>query len=153
MKPEFFLRLYEDQAFCAGLGRVVLAAGRLESMLREYLSMKRIAITEKEATLGRITSIMKTRNLLTRNGEIHFSQLTLQRNYLTHSLFDLFAEKIEESLLPRSNVTEMDVDLFAERAAELANDLDHFGTFVHQAIANGGSLKDGLFSASGANET
>src|SRR5215471_6287443 len=106
MKPEFFSKLYEDKAFCTGLGRVVLAAGRLESMLREYLSLNGVTIKEREATLGNITSIMKQQNLLTQNGVIHFAQLTQQRNYLTHRLFDLFAEKIEETLLPRTDLTD-----------------------------------------------
>ena len=127
---EFFELLYNDVQFCDGLGKVMLAAGKLERTLRSYLSSKGIEPKSKRATLGILVRLLKESGLLSRNGEMHFDDLLLKRNYLAHSLYDLFSGNIEQSILPRENLEESDVDIFADRAHGFAGDLQHFISLV-----------------------
>ena len=125
MTAWFFEHLYEDHEFCAGLGKAVLAAGEFESALRAYLESSAVDDVDKKATLGRLLALLKRHGLVGPNHQVHIAQLTHQRNYLVHSLFDLYSDRIEESLLPRDVVPE-DVDMFRERANVLAHDLRFF---------------------------
>jgi hypothetical protein len=53
-----------------------------------------------------------------------------QRNYLTHTLFELFAGMVEETLLPRSKLIDSDVDMFAEKAWQLERNLTGLAEIV-----------------------
>ena len=131
---EFFDLLYNDVNFCNGLGKIMLAAGMLETNLRTYLNLKGIKQKNKKSTLGALISTLKKNNLLSRNGEMHFEDLKLKRNYLAHSLYDLFSHKIEQTVLPRENLVEMDVEMFAEKAQTLAGDLIFFAKDVQRQV-------------------
>jgi hypothetical protein len=72
--------------------------------------------------------------------------LKLQRNYLTHSLFDLFSERIDETLLPRTNLVPMDVTVFTEKAWQLEQNLSGLSSIVEERIAQ---LRDGTSQPSG----
>ena len=95
---EFFELLYNDVRFCEGLGKVMLAAGKLERTLQSYLSSKGIEPKNKRATLGVLVGLLKESGLLSSNGKMHFDDLLLKRNYLAHSLYDLFSGNIEQSI-------------------------------------------------------
>lgn len=117
MNLEFFERLYDDQSFCEAVGRMVLAASQLESSLRVFLGLFGQDGRETKATLGRLTQLLDDAGLLTQDGKRVFDDMTLKRNYLTHNLHALFADRIEETILPRTDLWESDVDYFTERAA------------------------------------
>ena len=85
------------------------------------------------ATLGALVKQMKDCQLLTRNGEMHFDDLVIKRNYLAHSVYDLFHFEVAETLLPRSELVEEDIELFCERAKILAEDFNHFQDLVELA--------------------
>lgn len=53
-----------------------------------------------------------------------------QRDYLAHSAHALFAELIEESILPRSDLLDSDVHTFRERAWQLAENLNVLADIV-----------------------
>jgi hypothetical protein len=125
---EFFDLLYTDDEFCSELGRAMLAAGKLESELKKFLAENNIQKTEK-ATLGRLTRLLEQPGLLKRM-QPHLDQLSKQRNYLAHSVHALFAELIEETILPRSDLLDSDVDFFAERAWQLADNLNALASIV-----------------------
>lgn len=111
----------------------MLAAGMLETNLRRYLEGRGLKEVSRRRTLGSIVKLMKDNQLLSRNGTIHFNDLTLKRNYLAHSLYDLFSEQIEENILPSSELVEIDIDMFREKANILAEDFFHFSTLVGSA--------------------
>jgi len=116
---KFFERLYRDKEFCDALGRMTLAAGRFESNLRAFLNINGVIVHEKDANLGSLISKLIKNNFLSDNGYQILRQLKLQRNYLTHSLFDLFSERIDETILPRSDLVPMDVITFTEKVIQL----------------------------------
>lgn len=128
----FFNLLYNEPQFCAGVGRVMLAAGMLETNLCNYLRSKGARVRD-QATLGRMVDLLKANSLLTRNGEMHFDDLKRKRNYLAHSLYDLFAGVIDETLLARSELVAEDVGLFVERAEILAEEFVFFSKIVESA--------------------
>ena len=111
---EFFDLLCADSEFCAELGRAMLAAGRLESELKQFLAARNVQKPE-HPTLGQLTKLLKHNDLLVKM-QPHLDHLSKQRNYLAHSVYALFAELMEETILPRSDLLDSDVDVFAERA-------------------------------------
>jgi hypothetical protein len=113
---------------------MVLAASRLESNLRIYLNAHGENVPEGKATLGLLTKKLLEHGLLSKNGEIHFNTLKTQRNYLAHKLYDLFSERIEETILPRTDLVDLDVELFTERAAGLSEDLNFFASLVQKRL-------------------
>jgi hypothetical protein len=134
---EFFDLLRSDDEFCAELGRAILAAGRLESELKQFLAANNVRSAEK-ATLGQLTKLLERHGLL-KKMQPHLDQLSMQRNYLAHSVHALFAELIEETILPRSNLLDSDVDSFSERAWQLADNLNALANIVaKERRTNGG---------------
>ena len=95
-------------------------------VLWNFLGDKDVSVREKEATLGNLTKKLKTNDLVGKNFEMALSTLTMQRNYLTHNLYALFSGKIKETVLPIENLSEMDVEMFTEKAKILAYDVNHF---------------------------
>lgn len=131
--PEkFFEILYNEVEFCDGVGKVMLSASKLETNLRNYLKARDIKCSPK-STLGNLVTKLIENNLLTKNGQIHFSDLALKRNYLAHSLYDLFTKEIEETILERDKLTALDTDIFIYRARILSDDFLHFANIVAKA--------------------
>lgn len=130
---EFFLLLYEESEFCDGVGKVMLAAGMLETNLRRYLNAKGVKGVCSKSTFGSMVKRLKDRSLLSRNGEMHFDDLVLKRNYLAHSLYDLFSRVIDETILPRDELARMDVETFADKAQTLAEEFLFFSRHVAAA--------------------
>ena len=58
----FFDVLYKNHEFCQELGRLVLAAGKFETVLKQYLSEKGISVDEKRATMGSLVNRLKEHN-------------------------------------------------------------------------------------------
>ena len=138
--PErFFELLYDNTEFCDGVGRVMLSASKLETNIRKYLKAKHIAFRPK-STLGSLVTKLTENNLLTENGEMLFHDLVLVRNYLAHSLYDLFTKEIEKTILVRDKLYAEDIDIFIYRAYQLAEDFLHFAKIVSKADANGNKL-------------
>jgi len=141
---EFFEMLYADQEFCDALGRMTLAAGRFESNLRTFLSLNGVDVPEDKATFGNLISRLRANDLLSENGVQVLRGLKEQRNYLTHSLFDLFSARVEETVLPRSDLVPEDVAVFTEKAWMLEQNLKGLSEVAEtriDALASGtGSL-------------
>lgn len=130
---QFFELLYKDVEFCDGMGKVMLAASKLETSLRKYLRTKHIACSPK-STLGNLVTKLIENNLLSKNGQMHFKDLTLYRNYLAHNLYGLFIKEIEETIITHTDeLTELDTDIFIWRAQQLADDFLHFEKIVSKA--------------------
>jgi len=130
---QFFDLLYNDQEFCEGLGKVMLSASKLESNIRKYLKAKHIAFKSK-ATLGNLVTKLKENNLLSKNGQMHFGDLAIIRNYFAHNLYGLFVKEIEETMFGGTdNLTAEDIDYFIYRVHVLTDDFFHFAEVVSKA--------------------
>jgi hypothetical protein len=149
LNPEFFERLHADKEFCSALGKMALAAGRFESDLRAFLAMKGVHVPEKAATLGRLTAELQKHDLLSKNGVTVLKELNDQRNYLIHSLFDLFSGRVGETLLPRTDLVPEDVELFTEKAWQLQQNLRGLSSIAEQQISK---LSEGAVKSSEADD-
>lgn len=147
MNLQFFERLYVDQEFGGAIGRMTLAAGRFESNLRNFLKLSGVHVSTGEATLGSLIAKLKKHDLVSDNGVEVLRELKRQRNYLIHSLFDLFSGRIEETVLPRTNLIPMDVILFAEKAWQLEENLNGLSSIVEERIVQ---LANGMSKSGGA---
>lgn len=126
---EFFDLLYRDDEFCAQFGRTLLAAGRLESELKQYLDAQSIPLKNKRSTLGQLLRLLEKHELLQRM-QPSLELLTTQRNYLTHNLFELLMGFIEETLLPRTDLLDSDVHTYTEKVWQLEENLKGLADIV-----------------------
>ena len=132
---DFYQLLYDDQRFCQAVGQVMLSASRLESLLRKYLEIQGCSIEHKNATLGKLISELKSGSHISENFEMILLELKMQRNYLSHSIYDLLSDEIQETILER-DVVPMDVIYYAEKAEETADNCSHIANVVQEHIKN-----------------
>ena len=66
--------------------------------------------------------------------------MALKRNYMAHSLYDLFTNEIEETILARDELTALDTDGFISRTRDLADDFLGFAKIVAKADVNARKL-------------
>jgi hypothetical protein len=119
---------------------MTLAAARLESDVRVFLNLNGVEVGGTE-TLGGLVTKLSANGLLSDNGRAIMRTLKLQRNYLTHSLYDLFAARIDEDLMSRDELA--DFSLLAERAWILEENLNGLSEIAERRIAelqNGGPV-------------
>ena len=102
-----------------------MAAGRLESALNQYLSDSK----KKVSLLGPLIEEARKAGLPP-NLVIALSDVRHQRNYLVHNLHALFSGLIGETRLPRENLCDADVDIFADRAIQLTADLNSLAALI-----------------------
>jgi len=126
-----YLDLAADTELCVALGRMLLAASRLESDLRTYLQLNDVTV-RADATFGTLAKRLRSAGLLSDNGAMVLDTHRLQRNYLTHSLYDLFAARIGEGLMTREELD--DVTLLTERAWILENNLNGLADIAERRI-------------------
>jgi len=120
--PAFYALLAGDDEFCAELGRAVLAAGRLETALKQHIIHNAQHPDLTRATLGKLIGVARDRRLLSKMLPA-LEMLRDQRNYLTHNVHALLSGFIEETILERSNLIDSDVHTYTERAWQLAENL------------------------------
>ena len=130
---EFFELLNESDEFCADLGRVVLAAGRLEVALATVLERESPGKDLGFATLGRLISHAKNHDELSKMIP-HLEMLKTQRNYLTHNIYSLLSDRIDETILERNNIIDSDVHTYTERAWVLKNNLNALADIVEKQL-------------------
>lgn len=120
---EFFDLLFESDDFSAELGKVALAAGRLEAEIILYYIRNGVMENISRLTLGQLITIGKKKKLLDRNLAIALEQICMEKNYLTHNIYALFIELIDETVLERSNLLDTDVLTYVDRAWQLKTNL------------------------------
>ena len=138
----FFQLLSEDSKFCQELGRAVLAGSRLETELKRYLTANGVSRDTKRATLGQLIKLAKEHDLLTRALPA-FEMLKVQRNYLAHNVHALFSGVIEETIFPRADLLDSDIDVFTERAWQLSENLNGLADALVSMIAKAPNSNSG----------
>lgn len=116
---EFYHLIYNNSEFTKELGKLTLAAGRLEAELAVYLKKKGLNQNLTGKTLGQLIRIGKKNALLDSNLLTHLEILSKQRNYLIHNIYALFAELIDETVIGRNQLIDTDVLSFIEKAWQL----------------------------------
>lgn len=120
---EFYNLLFESNDFSAELGKVALAAGKLEAELMHFLYRNGLKEKVVGSTLGKLIDIGNKYKLFDNNLAIALDITRKQRNYLTHNIYALLTELIDKTILERSNLLDSDVHTYEERAWQLREDL------------------------------
>lgn len=126
---EFFEQLSTDDEFCKQLGKAMLSAGRLESEIIKYIKNNKTDAKTNKANLGRLIGIAEKHELLN-NMIPALKDINAQRNYLAHNIHALFTGLIEETILPRSELLDSDIDVFTDRAQQLAENVNDLTDIV-----------------------
>ncbi len=120
---EFYNSLFKSEEFTAELGKATLAAGRLEAEIMHFLNRNAIKEDFSRSTLGQLIKIGERNKLFDKNLTAALEETCKQRNYLTHNIYALFIELIDETILERSNLLDSDVHTYMERAWQLKGNL------------------------------
>ena len=56
--------------------------------------------------------------------------ISVQRNYITHNLYSLFVDLIDETILEKENLLDSDVHLYIERAWLLKKNIDGLADII-----------------------
>lgn len=119
----FYNLLFDNDEFNIELGRVILAAGKIETELILYLKRKGVAENISKSTFGNLIKTGKRYNLFDKNLTIVLEEICMQRNYLTHNIYALFVDLLEETILEKDNLVDTDVLLYVDRAWQLKENL------------------------------
>lgn len=96
----FFNKLYEDEDFCKQLGKVILSASKLEAQLIKLLESK--SNINYNRTMGGLITKVEKAKLLPENTIKVLRELAERRNHLTHNIFIILSDIIEDSKLIES---------------------------------------------------
>lgn len=127
---KFYNLLYQSEEFTSELGKVALASGKLEVELILFLTRNEINGNYRKATLGTLIRIVSENNLLNENEKIAFEMIYKQRNYITHNIYALFTDLIEETVFEKENLLDSDVHLYIERALQLRENLNDLADII-----------------------
>ena len=120
---EFYNLLNQSEEFTSELGKVALASGRLEVEFILYLIENDVKGNYKKAPLGTLIRIANENKLLSENENLIFKQISKQRNYITHNIYALFSDLIDETIMEKEKLLDSDVHLYTERAWQLRDNL------------------------------
>lgn len=127
---DFYNLLFECKEFNIELGKVALSSGRLESEIILFLKRNKIEKFKINTTLGRLINIGKENKLFDRNLIISLEMVCKQRNYLTHNIYSLFVELIDETILEKENLLDTDVHSYIDKAFVLNENLSNLADIV-----------------------
>lgn len=120
---EFYNLLYQSVDFTSELGKIALESSKLEAEIINLLIRNKISGNYNRATLGTLINLAIKNKLIAKNEEIALDMVKKQRNYITHNIYALFNDKIDETIFEKKNLLDSDVYLYIERANQLKKDL------------------------------
>lgn len=127
---KFYNLLHESMEFTSELGKMTLASAKLEANLIFLLNRKKINGDFKTATLGRLINEANKNGLLDKNEFQAFKIIKDQRNYLTHNIYALLNNQIEETTLEKEELLDSDVLVYQERVWQLNKNLEDLSNLV-----------------------
>ena len=129
---KFFSLLEKSNEFTSELGKAALASGKLEAELIILLKSKNIAVKFERATLGFLIELLEKNDLLDKNMISALRTVSKQRNYITHNLYALFIDQLDETIMGKNNLIDTDVLLYVDRAWQLKENLNGLADIIKQ---------------------
>lgn len=129
---EFYNLLFESDEFNIELGKVTLAAGKLEAEMILLYNRKGVIRKFNKKTLGGLISVGKKNNLLDKNLTISLELICKQRNYFTHNIYALFIELIDETILEKQSLIDTDVVTYSDYAWQLRDNLNGLADLISE---------------------
>jgi hypothetical protein len=127
---EFYTLLTESEKFTSKLGKVTLASAKLEAELIIFLIRNNVKGNFEKAPLGKLIGFAKKYELLEENLIIALTHISKQRNYLTHNIYALFIDLIDETILEKNNLFDSDVHTYIERACQLKENIEGLAEII-----------------------
>lgn len=132
---DFFNSLYKSKEFTSEFGQMILASAKLEAELILLLNKNNTEGNYKMFSLGKLIHIAHKNQLLSDNDFEIFKLLKNQRNYLTHNLYALFNNSIDESILvARENLLDSDILYYTETVWEVKENLNNLADVIKSKI-------------------
>ena len=129
---DFYNLLIESDEFTSALGRVALYSGKLEAELILLLLRNKAKDNFSKKTLGALIDIAKEKNLLDDNLVVALKQISKQRNYITHNIYALFIDLVDETILEKNDLLDSDVHTYLNRVHQLNENLQSLTYIIHQ---------------------
>jgi hypothetical protein len=120
---EFYNLLFKSDEFNIELGKVTLASGKLEAELMMFLQRNGVTKNISKKTLGSLIEIGNEKKLFDNNLSISLNLIAKQRNYLTHNIYALFIDLLDETILEKNNLIDTDVVTYIDRVWQLKENL------------------------------
>ena len=117
---KFFEELSSDNEFCMHLG---------EAELIKYIESRNVGENTGKANLGKLIRFARKHELLSKMVPA-LEVINNQRNYLAHNVYALFSGLVEETILPRSDLLDSDIDIFTERAQQLTENINGLADII-----------------------
>ena len=127
---KFYNLLEKSEEFTSELGKVALASGKLEAELIIHFELHEVKGKYKRATLGTLIKKAETNGLLDKNMISALKMISKQRNYITHNIYSLFIDKLDETILEKNNLLDSDVHLYIERAWQLNENINGLAEII-----------------------
>jgi hypothetical protein len=131
ISKDFYKLLYESFEFTSELGKIALVSGYLESELKQFLKINKIEGKYERATLGTLTKLAEKKNVLDKNMIMALKESSVLRNYITHNIYALFMDRVDETILEKENLIDSDVELYIERAWQLKENINGLANIIH----------------------
>jgi hypothetical protein len=129
---DFYNLLINSDEFTSALGRVALHSGKLEAELILLLSRNKAKENFSKKTLGALIDIAQNNNLLNNNLVAALKQISKQRNYITHNIYALFIDIVDETMLEKRDLLDSDVHTYLARVYQLNENLESLACLIHQ---------------------
>ena len=129
---KFYNLLENSVEFTSELGKVTLASGKLEAELIIYLEQHKVKGKYKRATLGTLIEKIENNELLDRNMIHALRMISKQRNYITHNIYALFIDQLDETILEKNDLLDSDIHLYIERAWQLTENINGIADIIKQ---------------------
>lgn len=129
---DFYNLLVESDEFTSALGKVALHSGKLEAELILMLLRNKAKENFSKKTLGALIGMAKINNLLDNNLVTALKQISEQRNYITHNIYALFIDLIDETILEKADLLDSDVHTYLDRVHQLNENLEGLTDIIRQ---------------------
>ncbi|MGK0448877.1 MAG: hypothetical protein ACJA2M_002678 [Polaribacter sp.] len=129
---KFYNLLEKSEEFTSELGKVTLASGKLEAELIIHLEKHNVKGKYKRATLGTLIEKLEQNELLDKNMISALRMISKQRNYITHNIYALFIDQLDETILEINDLLDSDVHLYIERAWQLNENINGLADIIKQ---------------------
>ena len=111
---------------------MTLASGKLEAELIIHLEKHNVKGKYKRATLGTLIEKLEQNELLDKNMISALRMISKQRNYITHNIYALFIDQLDETILQKNDLLDSDVHLYIERAWQLNENINGLADIIKQ---------------------
>ena len=131
-RTKFYTSLYDSDEFISELGKMTLEMGRLEAELKTFLQKVGIRTNLGRDTLGLLIAKLNNCELINSQDICRFNDLRKQRNFLTHNLYAILSNQVEERSTSVVDRLQDDVESYVEHVLTLRRSIRELMDMLYQ---------------------